>query len=73
MEEDGDFDFREISLMTEKPVIHHAEDPEDGADFYVLDVIDTDGNPASVALTIEAMQGLAADAYELSADLESQN
>ncbi len=50
-----DYDFRDIALMNEKPVIIRANDEADNEEYFVLDVTDTEGQPSSVAMTYEAL------------------
>ena len=59
------YDFRDIALMTESPVILRATDHSDNEDYFVLDVVDVDGLSNSVALTTEALTELALEIQEI--------
>ena len=60
-----EYDFRDIELMTESPVILRATDHADNEDYFVLDVVDVDGLSNSVALTKESLVELFVEIQEI--------
>ena len=63
-----DFDFRDIALMTEPPVITRAVDLEDGATYYVIEVLNTDSDPTTIAMTKEALEEFLIELQEIAKD-----
>jgi hypothetical protein len=63
-----DFDFRDIALMAEPPVITRAVDLEDGENYYVIEVLNTDSDPTTIAMTKEALEEFLIELQEIAKD-----
>lgn len=68
-----EYDFRDIELMTEAPVVIRAIDETDNEEYFVLEVTDIDGSEANVALTQESLMDLYCEIMDIVKEKEESN